>query len=64
MDHKLRTFMIVRDGVVLADGVVWPDESSSVRWRGEHGSVVFWPKIESVVAATTAHLETRIEFDR
>lgn len=29
---------------VVADGVLWPDGTASVRWRGEHPSVVYWPR--------------------
>ncbi|WP_431784366.1 hypothetical protein [Streptomyces chumphonensis] len=28
----------------VADGVMWPDGTASVRWRGEHPSVVFWDR--------------------
>jgi hypothetical protein len=28
----------------VADGVLWPDGTASVRWRGEHPSVVFWDR--------------------
>jgi hypothetical protein len=46
----VRVFQLVRDtdvtGIsgtgVVADGVVWPDNSVSIRWRGERISVVFW----------------------
>jgi len=31
----------------VADGVLWTDGSASVRWRGEHGSVVHWDRLES-----------------
>lgn len=31
------------DGSV-ADGVLWPDGTASVRWRGEHPSAVFWDR--------------------
>ena len=49
-------FALVRDvdvsGVsgtgVVADGVVWPDGTASVRWRGEHPSIVFWRTLDSV----------------
>ncbi|MFD9569955.1 hypothetical protein ACFWBI_08935 [Streptomyces sp. NPDC059982] len=27
---------------IVADGILWPDGTASVRWRGEHPSVVFW----------------------
>ncbi|AEW92929.1 MULTISPECIES: hypothetical protein [Streptomycetaceae] len=26
----------------VADGVLWPDGTASVRWRGPRPSVVFW----------------------
>jgi hypothetical protein len=26
----------------VADGVLWPDGTASVRWRGERASIVFW----------------------
>lgn len=29
---------------LVADGVLWPDGTASVRWRGEHPSVVFWDR--------------------
>ncbi|MEU0675445.1 hypothetical protein ABZ330_21640 [Streptomyces sp. NPDC006172] len=28
----------------VADGVLWPDGTASVRWRGEHPSTVFWDR--------------------
>ncbi|MGW2742345.1 hypothetical protein [Streptomyces sp. NPDC001450] len=28
----------------VADGVLWPDGTASIRWRGEHPSVVFWDR--------------------
>ncbi|MGA5489590.1 hypothetical protein ACPCK1_17760 [Streptomyces pseudogriseolus] len=28
----------------VADGVLWPDGTASVRWRGEHPSAVFWDR--------------------
>jgi hypothetical protein len=33
---------------VVADGVVWPDGTVSVRWRGDHPSVVFWRSLDAV----------------
>lgn len=52
-DTKLTTarrFVLHRDqdisGVsgtgVVADGILWPDGSASVKWRGDMPSVVFW----------------------
>ncbi|WP_405911338.1 hypothetical protein OG529_04240 [Streptomyces longwoodensis] len=28
----------------VADGVLWPDGTASVRWRGAHPSAVFWDR--------------------
>lgn len=28
----------------VADGVLWPDGTASLRWRGEHPSAVFWDR--------------------
>lgn len=28
----------------VADGVLWPDGTANVRWRGEHPSVVHWDR--------------------
>lgn len=33
----------------VADGVLWPDGTVTVKWRGEYASEVSWPKgIEAV----------------
>lgn len=34
----------------VADGVVWPDGSVSIRWRGERPSTVFWESLDDAVA--------------
>ncbi|MFC9089009.1 hypothetical protein [Nocardiopsis dassonvillei] len=47
-----RRFVLVRDHDVsgvsgtghVADGVLWPDGTASVRWRGEHPSTVHWDR--------------------
>jgi hypothetical protein len=31
----------------VADGVLWPDGTASVRWRGEHQSTVHWDEFAS-----------------
>lgn len=36
----------------VADGVVWPDNTVSIRWRGQRPSVVFW---ESLADAEAVH---------
>ncbi|MBD2900832.1 hypothetical protein amrb99_98420 [Actinomadura sp. RB99] len=28
----------------VADGVLWPDGTAAVRWRGEHPSTVAWDR--------------------
>jgi len=28
----------------VADGIMWPDGTASVRWRGDHPSIVFWDR--------------------
>lgn len=51
-------FQLVRDkdvtGVsgtgIVADGVLWPDGSVSIRWRGERTSIVYWHTLEDAKA--------------
>ncbi|CAL9606944.1 hypothetical protein SUDANB95_05508 [Actinosynnema sp. ALI-1.44] len=31
----------------VADGVLWPDGSATLRWRGEHRSVAHWDSLAS-----------------
>lgn len=31
----------------VADGVLWPDGSATVRWRGEDASVAHWDRMAS-----------------
>lgn len=35
---------------IVADGVLWPDGTVSVRWRGERPSVVFWERLDDAEA--------------
>lgn len=52
MNTQPRRFALVRDHDVsgvsgtghVADGVLWPDGTASVRWRGEHPSTVHWDR--------------------
>ncbi len=56
-------FLLVRDvdvtGVsgegIVADGVLWPDGTVSVRWRGDQPSVVFWDNGMEAVAEIHGH---------
>jgi hypothetical protein len=49
-DLAVRVFQLVRGrdvtGVsgtgVVADGVLWPDGTMTIRWRGDHPSTVHW----------------------
>lgn len=35
---------------IVADGVLWPDGTASLRWRGERPSTVHWDRIEDAKA--------------
>ncbi|MFB7212731.1 hypothetical protein [Streptomyces sp. NPDC056255] len=39
----------------VADGVLWPDGTASVRWRGEHPSSVFWDRGRASVELIHGH---------
>ena len=66
----VRTFHLQRDedvsgvsGVgIVADGVVFPDGVTVVRWRGKRQSTVVWPSIEDVEAIHGHGGATRIEW--
>ena len=34
---------------IVADGILWPDGTASLKWRGEDSSVVFWFSLASLV---------------
>lgn len=65
-----RRFRLIRDVDVtgvsgpghVADGVMWSDGTASVRWLGEHGSIVFWGDMESVNHVHGHDGRTRIKF--
>lgn len=46
----------------VADGVLWPDGTVTVRWRGEHQSTVNWGNIESAERVHGHGGATRIVF--
>lgn len=46
----------------VADGVVWPDGSVTVRWRGNRPSTVNWGRIEDVEAINGHGGATRIVY--
>ena len=47
----------------VADGVLWPDGTASIRWRGEHPSAVFWDRGRVSVEFIHGHQgATEIEF--
>ncbi|MEV5979124.1 hypothetical protein [Streptomyces sp. NPDC052114] len=57
-DTPPRLFSLERDldvtgisGVgTVADGVLWSDGSASIRWRGDHPSIVHWACLEDAEA--------------
>lgn len=47
----------------VADGVLWPDGTANVRWRGEHPSAVFWDRGRVSVEFIHGHQgATEVEF--
>jgi hypothetical protein len=66
-----RTFALIRDTDVsgisgpghVADGIKWADGSASVRWLGEHPSIVHWASFASVDAIHGHGGSTRIVWD-
>lgn len=67
----MRTFQLVRSqdptGVsgtgVVADGVMWPDGTVSVRWRGARPSVVFWEHLDDAEAVHGHGGDTRVVWE-
>lgn len=47
----------------VADGVLWPDGSVSIRWRGDRPSTVFWDDVAHVEAVHGHGGHTRIVWD-
>ena len=39
----------------VADGVLWPDGTAAVRWRGEHPSTVVWDRGQASVELIHGH---------
>jgi hypothetical protein len=62
-DTRARRFQLVRHedptGVsgtgVVADGIVWPDQTATIHWRGTHASYVHWPRGIASVEAIHGH---------
>jgi hypothetical protein len=59
----IRRFKLVRHADVsgvsgtghVADGVIWPDGTATVRWRGEHPSTVCWDGGQAAVEHVHGH---------
>lgn len=47
----------------VADGVLWPDRTVSIRWRGDRPSVVFWDRLEDAEQVHGHGGATRIIWD-
>lgn len=47
-----RRFRLTKDGSTVAHGVIWGDDSCSVRWYGDkdHFSTVHWPNSAKAIA--------------
>lgn len=71
MSENPRVFHLQRDVDVtgmsgtgqVADGVVWPDGSVTVRWRGERPSTVCWASLEDAESVHGHGGKTRVVFD-
>ena len=48
--HRHRDVTGVSGTGVVADGVVWPDGTVAVRWRGERPSTVVWESLEDAMS--------------
>jgi DNA-binding SARP family transcriptional activator len=59
-DQNPRTFYLARSTSRVADGVLWPDGSASLRWHGEHRSAVHWDQFEDTAATQLYGTATRI----
>lgn len=47
----------------VADGVIWPDGTASVRWRGEHPSITFWDRGRVSIEFINGHINaSTLEF--
>ncbi|KUN34928.1 hypothetical protein AQJ30_27445 [Streptomyces longwoodensis] len=66
-----RTFHLQRDHDVsgvsgtgrVADGVLWPDGTVSIRWRGNRPSTVHWDRLGDAEAIHGHQGATRIVWD-
>lgn len=47
----------------VADGVLWPDQTVSIRWRGDRPSTVFWDRLEDAEQVHGHGGATRIIWD-
>jgi hypothetical protein len=44
--HRDRDVTGISGTGLVADGVLWPDGSASIRWRGDRPSIVFWHDLD------------------
>ncbi len=47
----------------VADGVLWPDGTATLRWRGSRASTVHWDKVADAEAVHGHGGHTRIVWD-
>lgn len=56
-----RTFRMLRDGIVIAYGVVFPSGKCTVSWNGMFKSVVIWDSL-SDLKSVNGHSDTQFIF--
>lgn len=59
-DARPARFHMARNDEIVADGVIFPDGSVAVRWRGRHRSTVSWESLSDAVAIHNQHGDTAI----
>jgi len=66
-----RPFVLARDADptgtsgtgIVADGVLWPDNTVSIRWRGQRPSTVFWDSLADAMAVHGHEGSTRLVWE-
>lgn len=47
---------------IVADGILWPDQSCTIRWRGERPSLVHWHSVDHAISIHGHGGATEIEW--
>lgn len=51
----MRLFQLVKNGLVLAEGVIFDNDKTVVRWLGGTQSIVVWDKMEDFHIVSVFH---------